>query len=215
MGNDFDIDTGDELEYDFRDFDMRNSSSNASNIGSEDSYNDMENTKEDIKGGKAIKSNTIIIVIVSIIMVIIVVYLARFIKVKLDDRKKLPSTQYDLEYNTDNNVGTGVTGSNGMNGSAVSNEGWTEIDGKQDVQYSDTAEDIFTVTDIEHQARKNGNSLEVRSKLTGSISGYTGTYTIYVDYYQGKVLNVGDTFTVKVSVGGYDGNSVVGIVYTK
>lgn len=70
----------------------------------------------------------------------------------------------------------------------------------------------FTITSIEHKARAvdTNNNLVVITTLQGSISGLSGTYELDIPYNKGVELVVGNSFTVHVQLGTYNGKTVVG-----
>ncbi len=105
--------------------------------------------------------------------------------------------------------------STGAQTGAISNgtNDWIKLDNAYNVTFNESYIDSkFVVTEIHHYALKvdpNGN-LEVKTELTGSISGYSGTYKLTVPYSKGSKLSIGMTFDVKVQIGDYNGKSVIG-----
>ena len=72
----------------------------------------------------------------------------------------------------------------------------------------------FTITGIEHQVRvvSNVSELQVRTILTGNLSGFTGSYQIEVPYSKGCLLSIGKMFNVEVEVGSKDDFTVIGTI---
>lgn len=91
-------------------------------------------------------------------------------------------------------------------------DGWISID-KTEIDFSEEYVSAkFLITGIEHVARvvDEGNNLEVKTILTGSISGYTGTYKLDIPYYLGCQLVTEKSFDVQVQVGKFNGKTVIG-----
>lgn len=91
-------------------------------------------------------------------------------------------------------------------------DGWISID-KTDIAFSEEYVSAkFLITGIEHVARvvDEGNNLEIKTILTGSISGYTGTYKLDIPYYLGCQLVTEKSFDVQVQVGKFNGKTVIG-----
>ena len=89
---------------------------------------------------------------------------------------------------------------------------WTEISESENIVYdADYTELTFTITDIKHYARSVdvNNNLNVKTTLVGSISGLSGTYTLDVPYEKGRLLQIGNQFTVNVKMAEYKGKRVV------
>lgn len=91
-------------------------------------------------------------------------------------------------------------------------DGWISID-KTEIDFSEEYVSAkFLITGIEHVARvvDEGNNLEIKTILTGSISGYTGTYKLDIPYYLGCQLVTEKSFDVQVQVGKFNGKKVIG-----
>ena len=90
---------------------------------------------------------------------------------------------------------------------------WSTITDSEQVTFNNEYTDmVFTVTGIEHRARAvdANNNLLVKTTLTGSVSGLSGTYQLDVPYNKGIKLVVGNSFNVHVQLGSYNGKTVVG-----
>lgn len=90
---------------------------------------------------------------------------------------------------------------------------WTELlDSTADVKFQDEYKELtFVVLEIHHYARKTSDStLGLKTTITGSLSGLSGTYEMDIPYNKGIKLRVGTEFTVKVQIGEYNGKTVVG-----
>ena len=90
-------------------------------------------------------------------------------------------------------------------------DSWTVIDDKQEIVFNGEYKELmFFITGIEHRAKLVDNSLIVKTVLTGSLSGMSGTYELDVPYHKGVKLLVGQEFNVKVLIGSFNGKTVVG-----
>lgn len=185
-------------------------------------------------GESGSKKTALIAIAVGVVIIILVFIIASAImhKNKKDDTPKGSVTHNITDVNTNN---SGQSNNNG-NANNIMNEGpkrtesgqqqtpqghqsssgtsdWTKLDGASGIVFNDGYNDaIFTVTGIEHYALRadpNGN-LEVKTELTGSISGYSGTYKLTVPYSKGSKLTTGMTFDIQIQVGDFKGKSVIG-----
>lgn len=89
---------------------------------------------------------------------------------------------------------------------------WVEITNNENVQIEDNYSDMtFTVTGLKFYARSvdTNNNLVIKCVVSGSVSGLSGTYTLDVPYNKGVRLVVGNSFTVHVQLGTYNGKTVV------
>lgn len=91
--------------------------------------------------------------------------------------------------------------------------GWVAFEYDESIEiYDDYVNSTFTVIEINHFARKavdNGNNIELKSVVTGNISGFIGTYTLELPYSKGIRLDTGKSFNVQVVYGEYNGKTVV------
>lgn len=98
-------------------------------------------------------------------------------------------------------------------GNGTSNNGWSKLTDKPNISFNqDLITTSFTITDIKHYAKvvDNDKNLIMKTVLTGSLDGFTGTYEIEVPYSKGYLLSIGSHFNVYVGVGEYKGKRVVG-----
>lgn len=89
------------------------------------------------------------------------------------------------------------------------NDGWTTIDADKNVDLSSEVSGVFTVTSVKHMARSNGNETEVKTIVSGSISGLTGKYELELPYSLARFLAVGNTLKLKYKIGQINGNSII------
>lgn len=89
------------------------------------------------------------------------------------------------------------------------NDGWTTIDADKNVDLSSEVSGVFTITSVKHMARSNGNETEVKTIVSGSISGLTGKYELELPYSLARFLTVGNTLKLKYKIGQINGNSII------
>lgn len=89
------------------------------------------------------------------------------------------------------------------------NDDWTTIDADKNVDLSSEVSGVFTVTSVKHMARSNGNETEVKTIVSGSISGLTGKYELELPYSLARFLTVGNTLKLKYKIGQINGNSII------
>ena len=89
------------------------------------------------------------------------------------------------------------------------NDGWTVIDADKNVDLSSEVSGVFTVTAVKHMARSNGSETEVKTIVSGSISGLTGKYELELPYSLARFLTVGNTLKLKYKIGQINGNSII------
>lgn len=97
-----------------------------------------------------------------------------------------------------------------------SNDGWISITGEDNITFSESAiPSNFTITAIKHYAKvvDSNKNLKVKTLLTGTLDGFTGTYELEVPYSKGCQLKVGQNFSVDVEVGSYNGKTVIGNIH--
>ena len=95
-------------------------------------------------------------------------------------------------------------------------DNWVEFDGDtEEIQFSSqytTAQ--FTITKVKHYVSvqsQDSDYIQVKTRLTGQISGYPGIYTIEVPYQLGKGLQANSrAFDVQILTGTYKGLTVIG-----
>lgn len=210
---DFGMETGETFDDDFSE---SNDWSSNDNTGSADSgfdsseFDSMTNSNEDIEDvdtAKGLKKNTIIVIIAG--LVIIIAALMIWKKASASGQKSVYTQSAD-EVSQESNYQQ----SNNLAESNVSNSSseWTTLSGDQTIDSIKEVESQFTVTSIEHLARKSGNEMQIKTHLRGSLSGLTGVYDLDVPYEKGTKLKVGDVFTVTVEVGSYNNSTVVGVI---
>lgn len=88
-------------------------------------------------------------------------------------------------------------------GSSTSDEGWTEFDEYSGVEWADsTLSSSFTLTSKRNLLRSVGDSAyEMKTVLTGSLSGFNGSFEIEVPYSIGSRLPIGSVINAEVKYG--------------
>ena len=102
---------------------------------------------------------------------------------------------------------------NGTSNTSNNSNGWINFTSADGLSFNDEyMKSEFTVTAINHYVKvvDSENNLEIKTVLTGSLSGFIGTYELEVPYYKGSRLSTGNHFNVKVQVGKSNGKMVVG-----
>ena len=182
------------------------------------------------------KKKGIIAVAVGIIGIIVVVGIATLVLGKKDNsgNSGTGANNYQAEQGTNRDVNNIVgTGNNNQQAQQQvqqplqtqttvvaqqvqdNNDGWVELSSDEagKISFNENMTSItFTITGIKHYARSVdvNNNLVIKTTLTGSLSGLSGTYTLDIPYDIGVQLKIGDMFTVNVKLGEYQGKVVVG-----
>lgn len=202
-----------------------------SNIGKEDNKNEVgdygtedefEANNQNSGTNKGVYIKIIITGVVIIISVLLAMNVYSSIKNKknntIDTKEETDVELNNKEMNSENKNVDIEEQSNGdsdtviVNGTLTNqaNSGYTEIDGNDTVNISDSTSNAkFTITFIKHYAKVQGNEMRLKTELTGNISGLSGTYELTVPYSIGTKLKIGNTFDVKIRLGEFNGNTVV------
>lgn len=210
---DFGMETGENFEDNFSE---SSNWDNDNNTGSADSefdsseFDSMTNSAEDVEDVdtvKGLKKNTIIVIIAGIAIIIAAIMIWK--KASASGQKMIynqiaEEVSQGSNYQQSTNTVTGNVNS--------SSSEWTTVSGDQAIDDIKEVESQFTVTSIEHLAKKSGNEMQIKTHLRGSLSGMTGVYDLDIPYDKGTKLEVGDAFTVTVEVGSYNNSTVVGVI---
>lgn len=215
-----DLDFGDVFEDSGSDF----GSGSSSGFGDFDDSDDMDFNQSDSMSGdlgdfesqqltsgsagdkKAVIKQAAIIASVGIFVIVLAFVLVRGLTSD-KGKDKHNTTQQTQSANTQGNQ------QSVQNTQSSSTNDWKRFDKAAGLEFStEYMEATFTITGISHYVKvaDDAGSLEVKTELTGSISGLTGTYNLEVPYYKGCQLSKLDKFNVKVQVGDYNGKFVVG-----
>lgn len=229
--DDFDSDTQDSSD-DFGNMSNDNSSDGFSN--SDDIVNaDNTLSGNDLDSSGGLKKTAVIMIIIGVIVVIAVFCLARVILHKGNDKTAENGVQ------TTQSAGVAVTtnvaqqtqevaqttvnaqeimgdatqnNSNSKSSGSYNDSYWTMLNGEDQITFSEPQEVQFHITGINHYIAKadGSDNYIVKSTLQGSLAGYSGTFHLDIPYEKGIQLQVGQEFTVYITVGSMSGKTVIG-----
>lgn len=130
------------------------------------------------------------------------------------NQTQVNQTQVNQTQQEQSSVNAGVTGEEPqINNTKETNSDWKSISNNENITWSNDLEtQTFTVTKVDSFARAvdASESLDVKTVVSGSISGYGGTYELELPYKLGSKLSRGSQFKVYVYTGDYKGRTVVG-----
>lgn len=235
FGDDFDSGFGDGGFGDddiFSDTSQSNSNQNNKFTDSVNNFDNQNQFQDTVAEQQGTKKQSIVLIIVGIVALVIVLIVASVISnraSKKDTTTVQNNTNTTQVVQQDNNVNVDDIVNDGNNSQSQQNQTsnqqnvitnkvdddftWTLITDNEQVQFNSEYSDMtFTITSIEHKARAvdTNNNLVVITTLQGSISGLSGTYELDIPYNKGVKLVVGNSFTVHVQLGTYNGKTVVG-----
>lgn len=173
----------------------------------------------------SIKKTAIIMIAVGIVVVIGVLSLARVVinKDKQTATKQNTgtnvSTQVPVQQTTvnaqelmGNNNQSKPVQNNSTNQSSGDSNYWININGQDQMVFGEPIAVQFHITGIKHYIAnaEGSDNYVVKSTLSGSLAGYSGTFQLDVPYDKGTLLQVGQEFTVYITVGSWNGKTVIG-----
>lgn len=93
-------------------------------------------------------------------------------------------------------------------------EGWVEIERNTSIPDGIKTEGIFTVTDVRHYAKVANakNDKQIRSIVTGNISGVVGTFEFEVPFSKASKLSDGLSFKIEYLISENNGYKIVEIL---
>lgn len=168
-------------------------------------FNDQYDGNDD----SAIKRKTLIIGAIGVIIVLLTVAIAG-VALKGGKNKKSKPEQIVKEQ-----VQMPQSSTGGNNLSNVGGSGWTEIDPDTGLKFSEPIPGDFTPTNVRHYVKTTTTGeMEIKSIVTGSISGLTGTYELEIPYSQGCLLKRGQYFSITYRISEINGQQIISdIVY--
>lgn len=88
---------------------------------------------------------------------------------------------------------------------------WVQFRADDVIEFETTITSSFTITEIKHYAlvTNSSNDKQLKSVLTGNISGLVGTYEIEVPFEKAQKLDVGTVFEVSYKMKKLNGYSVI------
>ena len=176
-------------------------------FGDEDELGDNKGIQYEESGGTSeVVKLGIIMIVVAIVLIIITFVIRGAIKGRpknkaIDKVNQIVSQQ--------------EPGTVNQNISQTGNNDWIQFTTtKGDVYFQDERLDsTFTVTKVTHYAKvatSDGEYVTMKTILTGNLSGLVGTYELEIPYNKGTRISVGNSFSVAVEYGEYDGKFVIG-----
>lgn len=108
---------------------------------------------------------------------------------------------------TDNRSNNGENSENYTSGSVSNNDpqykNYIEFQEDDGIELISENEGTFTITGIKHYAKivDDLGTVTLVSRLTGSISGLSGTFDLEIPYSKGIRLNIGNVFSIKYKIG--------------
>lgn len=186
------------------DLDITDDSSDNDVIKPDDSVMFSEIGEE--KEGKSVKKVAVVLIAVGIVVVLV----ATSIGIAVSKKSKKSTKQISKEETTqqDSNYVKPVK--------STENNGWKTVSSEEDVNFNSEYTSLtFTITGINHVARKNGENIEIKTLLNGSVSGLSGTYELEVPYNKGIKTSIGMSFDIECLMGEYQGAVVIGDIKIK
>lgn len=230
--DDFDSDTQDSSDG-FGGMSSDNSSDDFSN--SDDIINaDNTLSENDLDSSGGLKKTAVIMIIIGVIVVIAVFCLARVILHKDNNKtagnsvqttqstnvavttNAVQQTQQEVAQTTVNaqEIMGDTTQNNpsSKSGGSYNDSYWTMLNGEDQIEFSEPQAVQFHITAINHYIAKadGSDNYIVKSTLQGSLAGYSGTFHLDIPYEKGIQLQVGQEFTVYITVGSMSGKTVIG-----
>lgn len=190
--------------------DDENDINSAQPIDNNNEYGGFDaNASEGLTQDKSAVIKTALTVIIAGVVILLLVF--GFMRI-FGGNKQPKNQANEPSNNTVQQPTNDSTQNNNQSTTSSSADGWQAF-GKTSITFNEEYSKLtFTITGIKHLAKRvdsNGN-LEVKTVLTGSLSGYGGTYELEVPYSTGYRLEEGKYFSVEVQVGNFDGKSVIG-----
>lgn len=199
------------MSNEFNGFNMDEDDNDKTELEWGDSFDDIdtEENSNDSEIADGSKNRTVVVIILAIVLIIVASIIYRVYKSSISNNE---STNTD---NVSNNYDSSTDDTSTHNITEYESDNtWSSVDSNQNITDNNSINTVFTVTSMQHQARVNSNEIEIRTIVTGSISGFTGTYEIIIPYNKGAKLEVADTFDICVYTGKYGEKTVVtGIEY--
>lgn len=192
--NDFEL--SDNEEFEFKDDDEDDDWTLSDDAFKESKSNDTLVDTDAVSAKKTAKLAIIIGVGILLFTLIILSVLVN----RKNNKNTAPPVKVESTGNVSNNTVT------------IESNKWTQFKGDTSIQFEANIESSIVVTDIKHYASisNNNNDRQLKSIVTGSISGIIGTYELEIPYSSAMKLKVGDSFIITYSIGDYNGYKVIG-----
>ena len=232
MGDDFELDFDDSLEDldsmfndSSDDFDDQSSGSSFQSSGAvlnggqsiDDESSDI--IKSNPGNLKAVRKTAVFSIVVGIVLIIAVfgiVGLIRGIDNKDNNSSSISTGNYTLtsertQVSNQSNIPVEQSQSNISVGQSSQSDWILFNSDTGNLSFNDELiPAIFSVTSIKHYVKQvDSNNIELKTVITGALSGFTGAYEIELPYSKGSRINNGLTFDVQVRIGTYAGNQTI------
>lgn len=220
----FDFDNLDDFDSGISESDFGGTDNQSNDFGGFDSTtNQVENTQGD---KKAVMKTAIIAIIIGLVIIASAFMVMRVIQGKAKqaspgasgDNKNIPK----VTENVNNGNAVGNNNNEAVNNASSQNQnqqvvedtsGWKAFTTADNINFNtEYVDSIFTVTNIKNYVKivDSESNLIVKTILTGSLSGFIGTYELELPYSKGSQLLAGNSFKVKVQLGKFNNKVVVG-----
>lgn len=196
----FDFNTSEDTDDGFGDLFNEETSFDSSDSGFGDFGGGEQQTANEASNGKsAVLKQAIIIVVIGIIIMALTFGIVKW----LTGSKNEPKENVVNPPSQNDNIPQNNTQTNS----------WSKFSAADNLTFNENYVDsVFTVTSIDHYVKivDNEKNLMVKTVLTGTLSGFVGTYEIEVPYSKGSLLSIENYFNVEVQIGNFNGKKVVG-----
>lgn len=218
--NDFNIELGDvdneffddanDLEIDDNENDPLASTGNNDNFMENNggynmgNYNPQDFSQSEDSDDDNLKKRAIIIGCAGVALILLVVLIAGILLKSKNKSNNDPGVGKEVQ------IQQGNTYRNDNSLVSNSNSGWTEIDADKGLKFSDKISSTFTTTKVKHYVKTTTvGEMEIKSVVTGSIAGLTGTYELELPYSNAVNLNSGDYFAIQYKVSEVNGKVII------
>lgn len=196
----FDFNTSEDTDDGFGDFFNEETNSDNTDSGFGDFGGGQQQTVDEASNGKsAILKQAIIIAIIGIIIMTLTFGIVKWLTgSKNEPRENVVNPPSQTDNIPQNNAQT---------------NSWSQFSAADNLTFNENYVDsVFTVTSINHYVKvvDSEKNLMVKTVLTGTLSGFVGTYEIEVPYSKGSLLSIENYFNVEVQIGNFNGKKVVG-----
>ena len=114
---------------------------------------------------------------------------------------------------TDKISSESINNTSDYNNVNIKNNDWIAFTNSDSLLFNEQyVESVFTITKIDNLAKlgSENDAIAVQTKLTGTLSGFIGSFELIVPYEKGRLLSLGNSFSVSVQVGSLGEKVVVG-----
>lgn len=206
-----DFDSSGDSEFDFGDSDLKFDNADEIDKISVDKieadfdsidkgYGEEHGNSGDKKG---IIKTSVIVIGIGLVIIIVAFSINR---ISSNKKSSLKDNKKNQSETVNNNVST-------VN---IKSNNWVQFSSDDIIEFETDITSSFTITDIKHYAliTNNTNDKQLKSTLTGHISGLVGTYEMSIPFEMAQKLEIGTVFEVSYKIKKMSDYSVVsGIKY--